>query len=337
MAANEFNVVGLVSLFIWCLFCVVSLKYVALALKIDHQGEGGVLALSTLVSAHKKHGRLAIILGILGVSFFFGDGIITPAISVLSAIEGISLISNNLTTHIFPVTLIVITFLFFIQKFGTAKIGYFFGPIMLVWFLVLLTLGFYNVYQMPIILKSFNPYYAIRFIMNHEFVSLAIIGGVILVVTGAEALYAELGHFGRKPITLAWNVFAFPSLVINYLGQGALLLKSPAAIQNPFYLMAPEWGIFGLVIIATFATIIASQSILTGIFSISYQAIMLNYFPRLKISHTSKDVKGQIYIPVVNVVMYILTIGAIRNSNYLNIWQRLMVYVWHALCLSPLY
>lgn len=153
MAANEFNVVGLVSLFIWCLFCVVSLKYVALALKIDHQGEGGVLALSTLVSAHKKHGRLAIILGILGVSFFFGDGIITPAISVLSAIEGISLISNNLTTHIFPVTLIVITFLFFIQKFGTAKIGYFFGPIMLVWFLVLLTVGFYNVYQMPIILK----------------------------------------------------------------------------------------------------------------------------------------------------------------------------------------
>lgn len=173
--------------------------------------------------------------------------------------------------------------------------------------------------------------------MNHEFVSLAIIGGVILVVTGAEALYADLGHFGRKPITLAWNVFVFPSLVINYLGQGALLLKSPAAIQNPFYLMAPEWGIFGLVIIATFATIIASQSILTGIFSISYQAIMLNYFPRLKISHTSKDVKGQIYIPVVNVVMYILTIGAIRNSNHLNIWQRLMVYVWHALCLSPLY
>ncbi len=320
IAVNEFNIVALVSLFVWCLFCVVSLKYVALALKMDHQGEGGILALSTLVFSHKKHRRLAIILGLLGVSFFFGDGIVTPAISVLSAIEGISIVSNNLATYVFPITFVIITLLFFIQKFGTGRLGSFFGPIMFFWFFTLLILGFYNIYQMPAILKALNPYHAINFIMNHEWVSLTIIGSVILVVTGAEALYADLGHFGRKPIALIWNAFVFPSLIFNYLGQGALLLKSPAAIENPFYLMAPEWGIYGLVILATLATIIASQSILTGIFSISYQAILLNYFPRLKVMHTSEEFKGQIYIPGINIVIYILTIGAImkfRSSEHL--------------------
>ena len=312
---NAFNVVGLVSLFIWCLFFVVSLKYITLALKIDHQGEGGILALSTLVSSQTKHRRLAIILGILGVCFFFGDGIVTPAISVLSAIEGISLINNNLTTYVFPITFLIITFLFLIQKFGTDKIGSCFGPIMIVWFSTLLALGVYNVYHTPGILRAFNPYHAISFIINHQWVSVIILGGVILVITGAEALYADLGHFGRKPIAVLWNLFVFPSLVFNYLGQGALLLKSPAAIENSFYLMAPESCFLGLIIIATLATIIASQSILTGIFSISHQAILLNYFPRLQVSQTSKNSKGQIYIPGINIVMYLLTIACILKFN----------------------
>ncbi|MDX1916455.1 MAG: KUP/HAK/KT family potassium transporter [Rickettsiaceae bacterium] len=317
---NEFNIIGLVSLFIWCLFYIVSLKYVYLALKMDHQGEGGILSLSTLVASCTKHQALPIILGILGVSFFFGDGIVTPAISVLSAVEGIAIIRSNLSSYVLPITLIIITFLFFIQKFGTAKIGYFFGPIMSIWFLALLLLGIYNIYEMPIILKAFNPYYAISFLVSHEWITLTILGGVILVVTGAEALYADLGHFGRKPIALAWNLIVFPSLICNYLGQGALLLKSPANIENPFYLMAPEWCIYGLVMLSTIATIIASQSVLTGIFSISYQAIMLNYFPRLKIVHTSKHFKGQIYIPAINFVIYILTIGMVlkfRSSEHL--------------------
>jgi KUP system potassium uptake protein len=202
-----------------------------------------------------------------------------------------------------------------IQKVGTDKIGSCFGPIMIVWFSTLLALGVYNIYDTPGILRAFNPYHAISFIINHQWVSITILGGVILVVTGAEALYADLGHFGRKPIAVVWNLFVFPSLVFNYLGQGALLLKSPAAIENPFYLMAPESCFFGLIIIATLATIIASQSILTGIFSISYQAILLNFFPRLQVTQTSKNAKGQIYIPGINIVMYILTIGCILKFS----------------------
>ncbi|MCD6055238.1 MAG: Kup system potassium uptake protein [Gammaproteobacteria bacterium] len=311
LALVEANILGIISLFIWSLTLVVSFKYVYLVLKMDHQGEGGTLALSTLVAYHSKYRLLAMTLGIIGAALLFGDGTITPAISILSAVEGISVISPHLSRYVIPFTLVILTALFSVQKYGSSRIGYFFGPIMIGWFLTLFLLGIRYIVEYPKILYAFNPYYAFSFLFQHGWLGFSVMGGVILVVTGAEALYADLGHFGRKPIQLSWNYIVFPALLCNYLGQGALLLHSPEAITNPFYLMAPSWALNGLVILATAATIIASQAILTGLFSVAYQCILLNYLPRLKVKHTSEALRGQIYIPDINFLIYVLTMIAI--------------------------
>lgn len=308
---NELNILGIISLFIWALILVVSFKYVRLVLKMDHNGEGGILALATLVASTSKYRSFSITLGLLGAAFFFGDGIITPAISVLSAVEGVSLIAPQLHHYHIPITIVVLTILFGIQKFGTGRLGQFFGPIMIVWFLVLFILGANQIYQCPSILKALSPHYGLIFLLQHSWMGLSVLGGVILVVTGAEALYADLGHFGRTPIELSWTYFVFPALVVNYLGQGGLLLLSPEAISNPFYLMAPSWGLHPLVLLATLATIIASQSILSGLFSITYHSMMLNYLPSFKVNNTSESQIGQIYIPVINGFIYILTLAAV--------------------------
>jgi KUP system potassium uptake protein len=307
----EPNILGIISLFIWALILVVSFKYVRLVLKMDHNGEGGILALSTLVASNNKYRSVSIILGLLGAALFFGDGIITPAISVLSAVEGVSLIAPQLNYYLIPITVGVLTILFGIQKFGTGRLGQFFGPIMIVWFSVLFLLGVYQIYQCPSVLRALSPHYGLNFLIHHSWMGLSVLGGVILVVTGAEALYADLGHFGKVPIQLSWTYFVFPALVINYLGQGALLLLSPEAVSNPFYLMAPAWALHPLVLLATFATIIASQSILSGLFSIAYHSMMLNYLPRFKVDNTSESQIGQIYISAINYFMYALTIAAV--------------------------
>lgn len=306
-------ILGIISLFIWALILIVSLKYVRLVLTMDHNGEGGVLTLSSLASSlcsTKSRSRI-IFLGIIGAALFFGDGIITPAISVLSAVEGISLISNQFSAYIIPITVIILTLLFAIQKFGSGKIGRFFGPIMVLWFGTLLTLGIYHIIQSPYILMALNPYYAFNFLVSNSWVGLITMGGVILVVTGAEALYADLGHFGKVPIQRSWAYFVFPALAANYLGQGALLLKFPEAIVNPFYLMVPSWALQPVIILATLATIIASQAIISGLFSVACQSILLNYLPRMKVTNTSAKQMGQVYIPAINYLVYLLTLSAV--------------------------
>ena len=313
LPVSEPVILGIISLFIWSIILVVSFKYVRLVLTLDHNGEGGVLALSTLAAAagDHKYKSSALILGILGTSLFFGDGIIMPAISVLSAIEGISLINHDLTPYILPLTLIVISFLFAIQRYGSGRIGQFFGPLMILWFSVLFALGLYQIATYPFILNALNPYYALHFMYTYAWLAAAVMGGVILVVTGAEALYADLGHFGRQPIKVSWTYFVFPALISNYLGQGALLLTTPEAVTNPFYLMAPSWALHPLIFLATIATIIASQSIISGLFSLSWQMVLLNYLPRMKVTNTSEETIGQVYLSTINRILYVLTIGAV--------------------------
>jgi KUP system potassium uptake protein len=328
LAVNTVNVLGIISVCLWCLWMVVSFKYVYMALKVDHQGEGGTLALASLVASRSKYAPLAITLGILGAALFFGDGVITPAISVLSAVEGLSLTHSHGSYGVIPLTVLILSGLFAIQRWGTSRIGHYFGPIMLLWFTVLFGLGAYHIFKNPFILKALNPYYAWYFFKTQSWTGLSIMGCVILVVTGAEALYADLGHFGRKPIAFSWTYCIFPALAFNYLGQGALLLSHPEAIQNPFYRMVPEKGLIVVLIIATLATIIASQAVLSGIFSITYHSVLLNYLPRLKIIHTSEDSKGQIYIPAINAFVYVLTLLAIfifQSSEKLSLAYGLCV------------
>lgn len=311
-AVTPENVLGIISLFIWCLIIIVFLKYIYIVLKMDHQGEGGILALSKLVASRPAYRSIAILLGILGASLFFGDGVLTPAISVLSAMEGIAVTgSTRFAPYIVPFTLIVLTGLFAIQRFGSSEIGRFFGPLMALWFLCLFLLGISQIHKAPQILHAVNPYHALYFLLHHGPSGLLVMGGVILVVTGAEAMYADLGHFGRRPIQLSWTYCVFPALVCNYLGQGALLLQNPNSLVNPFYLMAPSWALSPLVIIATLATVIASQAIISGLYSITYHCILLNYFPRLNIKHTSEFFQGQIYVPSVTLWVYLLTVGSI--------------------------
>ncbi len=307
------NILGLISLFLWSLFCVVTLKYVNLVMPVDHGGEGGILALSArCISLRIKRLRgLPLILGLVGMALFFGDCIITPAISVLSAVEGVKLISPHLSAYIMPLSIVVIILLFSIQRRGSGHIGQYFGIIMILWFLTIAILGLLAIMKTPLILKAFNPYYAFHFLFTHGRVGLLTMGGVILVFTGAEALYADMGHFGMRAIRLCWNYFIFPALVLNYLGQGALLLSQPEAITNPFYLLMPPSYISPLVILSTLATIIASQAVISGIFSLGWQAIMLNYLPRMRVIHTSSKQIGQVYLPAINGILCTLTIAAI--------------------------
>lgn len=318
------NVYGILSIFFWTLTVIVSIKYVALVLRADNNGEGGLIAMLALASTAVKDKpqlrKTLLIVGIFGTSLFYGDGVITPAISVLSAVEGLEVVSPAFKQGVIPITLVILFALFAVQKHGTAGIGKFFGPITLIWFAVLALLGISQIVTHPEILVALSPHYAVMFMWNNPGTTFIILGAVVLCVTGAEALYADLGHFGKKPIRLAWFSVVMPSLVLNYFGQGALLIGNPAAVKNPFYLMAPEWALLPLVCLATLATVIASQALITGAFSVTKQAIQMGYLPRLNIQHTSVRDTGQIYMPFVNWGLFITIVLAVlmfRSSSNL--------------------
>ncbi|WP_033136417.1 potassium transporter Kup [Aeromonas finlandensis] len=296
------EIFSLISLFFWTIMVVVSFKYVLLVLSADDKGEGGVLTLASLASRRlsPRARTIAMLLGLIGVGLFVGDAVITPAISVLSAVEGLEVIAPDLTPFVLPATLIVLVVLFAAQHYGTAGIGKLFGPIMLLWFGVLALLGTIEILQNPTILQAINPLYAIDFIVERPGVAFITLGAVVLCVTGTEALYADMGHFGRGAIQLAWGSLVMPALLLNYFGQGALLLRNPAAIENPFYLLAPSWMTLPLLVLATIATVIASQAVISGTYSVVRQAILLDYLPRQEIRHTSAHEIGQIYLPLVN-------------------------------------
>ncbi len=301
---TEANMYGILSLIVWALIMVVSVKYVAFIMRADNRGEGGIMALLALASHNAadnvKKQHTIMLLGILGACMFYADGMITPAISVLSAVEGLELAAPMLHPLIIPVTLIVLIILFWAQSKGTALVGAFFGPIMLLWFGTLGVLGVQSIMQNPTILHALNPIYAVHFFTVSPGIAFVALGAVVLAVTGAEALYADMGHFGRFPIRLAWFGFVLPALILNYFGQGALILKNPEAVKNPFYLLAPEWMLFPLIILATLAAVIASQAVITGAFSVSRQALQLGFLPRMHVEHTSESQEGQIYMPRVN-------------------------------------
>ncbi|MDV8151569.1 potassium transporter Kup [Acinetobacter sp. KU 011TH] len=306
------NVLGILSIIFWCLMLIISIKYVAIVMRADNNGEGGIMALLALnlrkakIADNKKIYMIAI--GFIGASLFFGDGIITPAISVLSAVEGLSIATDVFDPFIMPIAIAIIVTLFLVQKHGTAFVGKFFGPITLVWFLSLGILGIHSVIQTPVVLGMFSPHWAIQFIYHHPIMTFFVMGAVVLTVTGGEALYADMGHFGPVPIRMAWFFVVLPCLVLNYAGQGALLLRDPAAIENPFYLLVPEWALYPMIIMATMATVIASQAVISGVFSLARQAIQLGYLPRLSIKHTSESEEGQIYIPFLNWLLLIAII-----------------------------
>ncbi|MGE8395795.1 MAG: potassium transporter Kup [Pseudomonas sp.] len=301
---NHDGVLGILGLIFWSLIWVVTIKYVVFILRADNQGEGGIMALTALArrasAPYPKLKALMVGCGLIGAALFYGDSMITPAISVLSAVEGLELAFDGIDHWVIPVALIVLVALFLIQKHGTARIGILFGPVMVTWFVVLGALGVHGIAQSPEVLKAFNPVWAVRFFIVHPGMGVAILGAVVLALTGAEALYADMGHFGRKPIALAWFALVLPALVLNYFGQGALLLQNPEAARNPFYLLAPNWALIPLVGLSTLATVIASQAVISGAFSLTRQAIQLGYVPRMQIQHTSSDEQGQIYIGAVN-------------------------------------
>jgi KUP system potassium uptake protein len=309
------NILGILSLVFWTLTVVVSLKYVVLILRADNHGEGGLIAMLALATQAVKdkpalRTRL-LLLGIFGTAIFFGDGVITPAISVLSAVEGLEIAAPGLHPYVVPVTLMVLTALFAAQRFGTAVVGRLFGPVTLVWFGVLALLGVLHIAQYPQVLVALSPHHALGFAVEQPLVAFGALGAVVLCVTGAEALYADLGHFGRRPIRLAWFVVVMPALVLNYFGQGAMLLQHPENVRNPFYEMAPQWALFPLIGLATAATVIASQALITAAFSVTKQAIQLGYLPRLRIVHTSVRDTGQIYVPFVNWSLYGFVVFAV--------------------------
>ncbi len=318
------NVYGILSLFFWTLTTIVSTKYVVLVLRADNHGEGGLVAMLALASqAVKDKPKLRsklLVVGIFGTAIFYGDGVITPAISVLSAVEGLEVIDTAFKRAVLPATLLILLILFWVQKRGTAGIGKFFGPVTLVWFFTLASLGIYQIISYPGILLALSPHYALGFMWHNPGTTFIVLGAVVLCVTGAEALYADLGHFGKKPIRLAWFTVVMPALTLNYFGQGALLLRQPEAVKNPFYLMAPDWALMPLVVLATAASVIASQALITGAFSVTKQVIQLGYLPRLNILHTSERDTGQIYIPMINwglFVAIVLAVVLFRSSSNL--------------------
>ena len=317
------NIMGILSLMFWTLTIIVSLKYVTLILRADNNGEGGLIAMlalaSTAVADRPALRSKLLLLGIFGTAIFFGDGVITPAISVLSAVEGLEVAAPGLKRYVVPITLVVLTALFIVQRHGTGGIGKFFGPITLVWFLVLAVLGLVHVARNPAVLAAMSPHYALGFIIDYPGLSFIALGALILCATGAEALYADMGHFGKKPIRLAWFGLVMPALLINYFGQGAMLLAHPENVNNPFYEMAPHWALYPLVGLATCATVIASQALISAAFSVTKQVVQLGYLPRLRVLHTSVNAAGQIYIPFVNwtlfgcIVMAVIFFGSSSN------------------------
>jgi KUP system potassium uptake protein len=309
------NVLGVLSLIFWTMTIVVSLKYVLLILRADNNGEGGLIAMLALathaVQERPQLRRNLMIVGMFGTAVFYGDGVITPAISVLSAVEGLKVVAPRLEAVVIPVTLVVLTGLFAVQRLGTGGIGRAFGPITLVWFAALVALGLPQIFNHPEVLVALDPRYAVGFFVEHRTVAFVALGAVVLCVTGGEALYADLGHFGKLPIRIAWYGLVMPALVINYFGQGALLLGNPQAIANPFYLLAPSWATLPLVLLATAATVIASQALITAAFSVTKQAVQLGLLPRLRIKHTSVRDTGQIYVPFVNWGLYVFIVFAV--------------------------
>ncbi len=320
---TEANIFGSLSLFFWALIIVVSVKYVSFIMRADNRGEGGIMALIALAlheAEHKpKQAKAIMIVGILGAAMFYGDGMVTPAISVLSAVEGLEVGAPALHPFVIPITLVVLFFLFFVQKSGTAVVGAFFGPVMLIWFSTLAVLGVINIVEQPAILHALNPLYGLEFLLANKAMALLAMGNVVLAVTGAEALYADMGHFGRKPISRAWFAFVLPALVLNYFGQGALILGNPEAADNPFYRASPDWALYPLIGLATVATVIASQAVISGAFSVTRQAMQLGFVPRMEVQHTSEKEQGQIYLPAVNwglmVAVMILVLGFKSSNN----------------------
>ncbi|MGH7664335.1 MAG: potassium transporter Kup, partial [Gemmatimonadaceae bacterium] len=326
IAATVANVYGVLSLIVWALILVVSIKYLVFVMRADNRGEGGTFALLALLLQKKQPGEgfggrmLLIALGLFGASLLFGEGIITPAMSVLSAVEGLEIATPGLSHFVIPITVTILFILFVFQKHGTARVGSVFGPVMLLWFATIATLGVLEIAREPQILLAVNPWYGVRFFLDNGVIAFLILGAVVLVITGAEALYADMGHFGKRPIRLAWFVYVLPCLLLNYFGQGALLLRTPEAAVNPFYLLAPRSLLIPMIVLATFAAIIASQALISGAFSIMQQGMQLGYTPRLTIVHTSARQVGQIYIPEINwtlMVACLLLVVTFRSSSNL--------------------
>ena len=319
---NQVNIIGAISAVIWALMLVVTLKYVVLVLRADNRGEGGIMALLALAissaTAAPRRKKILLALGVFGAALFYGDSILTPAISVLSAFEGLELITPGLTQYVIPISITILVALFAFQKYGTDLVGKLFGPIIIVWFTVLGAIGLFHITQNPVILNALNPIYAFHFLADRGMGVFLAVGAVTLAITGAEALYADMGHFGKPAIRIAWTCLVLPGLALNYLGQGALLLANPAAVSNPFYLSFPPNLLIPAVILATLATIIASQAVISGAYSITQQAIQLGFLPRMKILHTSATESGQIYVPAINwllLVAVIITTIAFQNSS----------------------
>ena len=322
MTVDPASILGVLSLIFWTIMALVSLKYVAIIMRADNHGEGGSLALLARVTELTRNSRatwFVTMLGIFAAALFYGDSMITPAISVLSAVEGLEVIAPQLKEYVLPVSALVLTGLFWIQRHGTGTVSKFFGPIMTAWFGILALLGLINIWQAPAVLIALNPLYALGFLVGHPGESFLALGAVVLAVTGGEALYTDMGHFGKFPIRAAWFGFVLPALVLNYYGQGALLLTDPTAIQSPFYLLAPEWALIPMVVLATAATVIASQAVISGAFSVARQAVQLGYLPRMRIVHTSDRESGQIYVPFTNWTIYVavmaLVLGFQSSSN----------------------
>ncbi len=320
---TESSILGVISLLFWAIILVVGIKYLLFVMRADNNGEGGVLALMALslrpLDSKTRIAGALMALGIFGACMFYGDAVITPAISVMSAVEGLEIATPHLSHLVLPITIVILIALFWIQRHGTALVGKLFGPIMVVWFIVIAALGVYHIARVPGIIAAINPYYAASFMADHLLQAYVVLGSVVLVLTGAEALYADMGHFGAKPIRLAAYGLVMPSLVLNYFGQGALLIQNPKAIENPFFLLAPEWALLPLVVLSTVATVIASQAVISGAYSLTSQAIQLGYVPRMKVLHTSELAIGQIYVPVVNwlllFVILCIVIGFKSSDN----------------------
>jgi KUP system potassium uptake protein len=315
LTPDHASVLGILSLVFWSLMLVITIKYVAVILRADNEGEGGIMALTALAQrtlpAASKSAYIVGILGVFGAALFFGDGVLTPAISVLSAVEGLGVAAPSLQRWVLPVTIAVLLVLFATQRFGTDRVGKAFGPIIIVWFLALAAIGLRNIAGNAEVLHALNPAWAVRFFIDHGWHGLLVLGAVVLCVTGGEALYADMGHFGRRPIQWAWNGLVLPGLMLNYLGQGALLLADPEAVSNPFYLGVPAWALYPMIALSTMATVIASQAVISGGYSAARQAIQLGYLPRMAIRHTSRDTMGQVYMPTINWLLMLATIGTV--------------------------
>jgi KUP system potassium uptake protein len=323
IAATRDNIFGVLSLIFWALIIIISIKYCIFVLRADNRGEGGILALTALATpikiVSKKESWMLVVLGIFGAALLYGDGIITPAISVLGAIEGLNVATPLFASYVVPITIVIIVGLFLIQSRGTARVGRLFGPVMLVWFVIIALLGILQIVRHPSVIAAFNPIHGVNFFLRNGWEGFLVLGTVFLVVTGGEALYADMGHFGKRPIRIVWYTLVLPALMLNYLGQGALLIENPGVAENPFYRLAPEWALYPLIALATCAAIIASQALISGAYSLTMQAIQLGFLPRLKIEHTSSTEMGQIYIPALNWALMLgciaIVVGFGSSSN----------------------